>query len=171
MAGLIPLEELFPQEETKPKGGRGTGEERQDFATVAERLMESYAALTPKGARAHPVSLRQLIARLSAAIEEPSGGPNRALDENDAQAWFTEHGFSGGVTQEQPAPDSSESATGAGHKGTALEGYAQQGSGGTAHVAPSARRTIRRKRTALTEKDVLAELQTRITQASILVGD
>ena len=79
MAGLTPIEELFPQEEAKPKVGRGTGEERQDFATIAERLVEFYAALTPKGARAHPVSLRQLIARLSAAIEEPSGGPNRAL--------------------------------------------------------------------------------------------
>lgn len=167
MAGLIPIEELFPQEETKPKGGRGTGEGRQDSATIAERLMEFYAALTPKGGRVHPVSLRQLIARLSAAIEEPSGGPNHALGENDAQAWFTERGFSGGITQEQPAPDSSESAT----KGTAAEGYAQQGSGGTAHLASCARRTMRRKSTALTEEDVLAELQTRITQASILVGD
>jgi len=171
MAGLRPIEELFPQEETKPKGGSDTGEERRDFATIAERLMEFYAALTPKGARAHPVSLRQLIARISAAIEKPSGGPDRALGGNDGQAWFTEHGFSGGVTQGQPAPDSSESATGAGHKGTALEGYVQQGSGGTTRVASSARRTIRRKRTALTKEDVLAELQTRITQASILVGD
>lgn len=171
MAGLIPIEELFPQEETKPKGGMGTGEGRQDFVTIAERLMEFYAAPTLKGGRVHPVSLRQLIARLSAAIEEPSGGPNHALGENDAQAWFTERGFSGGITQEQPAPDSYESATGTGHKGTAAEGYTQQGSGGTAHLASCARRTMRRKSTALTEEDVLAELQTRITQASILVGD
>ena len=134
MAGLIPIEELFPQEETKPKGGMGTGEGRQDFATIAERLMEFYAAPTLKGGRVHPVSLRQLIARLSAA-------------------------------------DSYESATGTGRKGTAAEGYTQQGSGGTAHLASCARRTMRRKSTALTEEDVLAELQTRITQASILVGD
>jgi len=166
MPGLIPIEELFPQEGMQRGGGAGRP---RDSVNVADAMAELYAALSPPRGEGPPLSLSQLARRLAAAIE--GGATGRAKGNGAAGSRSGQEESLDRASEQQHEPGSHASSPIHFPDEGPAEGFAQQSSGGPWQSGSYMRRRSRQRRSGHDQEDLLADAGTRAAQACILVGD
>jgi len=170
MPGLIPIEELFPQEGMQRGTAKGARAGRpQDSVNVAETMAELYATLSPSRGEGPPPSLLQLIRRLAAVIER--GARGHVEGDDPARSQSVQEESLDRASERQHAPDGHASAPNRFPGEGPVEGLAQQSSSEPRQSGSYMRRRSRQRRSGHDEEDLLADAGTRAAQACILVGD
>ncbi len=166
MAGLRPIEELFPQRPTR--GPRQVSGERSEDANVADGLADLYATLAPAGRGGPPEPLREVLRRVLAGLSGREGRIIRA-EPNTARAWLTEDELPGMSAGPRPGANGGRFRSSSSVEERSEDHHAGEVASNAAAYA--AAHVVRRKETAPSCKDVLDQLDTESAQACIMVGD